>query len=198
MSCSTQTKISDLELSTSSSTCRMELTLDRPRSWRAFYAAAGLLFASGNMSKNGRDKEYAPVVNALAPVLYNLSPKIIAIDGRPGCGKTTLGRFLAWWFNVSLVETDLFLFEGEGRYRYLEEEIGRIIDFRMKAERPVVVEGVTVLRRLAATNRAADFLIYVENASEPKLRPEYEVQFKEYETEFKPRQRADFTLTLDH
>jgi hypothetical protein len=57
------------------------------------------------MSKNGHDKEYAPVVDALAPVLHNLPPRIIAIDGRPGCGKTTLGRFLAWWFNVSLMVT---------------------------------------------------------------------------------------------
>ncbi|NEU97506.1 hypothetical protein [Bradyrhizobium uaiense] len=169
-----------------------------PKSWRGFYAAAGLLFVSGEMSRNGRDREYAPVVDALAPVLYNLPPRIIAIDGRPGCGKTTLGRFLAWWLNVSLIETDLFLFEGEGRYRYREEEIGRIIDFRIRAERSVIVEGVTVLRRFAATNRDADFLVYVENASSPRLRPEYEVQFKEYETEFKPRPRADFTLALDH
>jgi len=150
------------------------------------------------MSKNGRDTEYAPVVDALAPVLCNLPPRIIAIDGRPGCGKTTLGRFLAWWLNVSLIETDLFLFEGEGRYRYRTEETGRIIHARMSADRPVIIEGVTVLRQLAAMDRAADFLIYVENASAPTLRREYEVQFKDYEAEFKPRQRADFTLALDH
>jgi hypothetical protein len=55
----------------------MEPTLDRLRSWRAFYAAVGLLFASGNMSKNGRDKEYAPVVNALAPVLSEVRLKVL-------------------------------------------------------------------------------------------------------------------------
>ncbi|MCP1765029.1 hypothetical protein [Bradyrhizobium japonicum] len=150
------------------------------------------------MSKNGRDKEYAPVVEALAPVLHNLPPRIIAIDGRPYSGKTTLGRFLSWWFNISLIETDLFLFEGEGRYRYREEEVARIIDARMSTDRPVIIEGVTVLRQLAAINRAADFLIYVENASAPTLQREYEVQFKDYEAEFKPRQRAGFTLKLDH
>jgi uridine kinase len=151
-----------------------------------------------DMSKNGHDKEYAPVVDALAPVLHNLPARIIAIDGRPGCGKTTLGRFLAWWFNVSLIETDLFLFEREGLYRYRTEEAARIIDFRIRADRPVIIEGVTVLRQLAAMNRSADFLIYVANASAPTLRSEYEVQFKDYEAEFKPHQRANFTLALDH
>jgi adenylate kinase family enzyme len=150
------------------------------------------------VSKNGRDKEYAPVVAALAPVLHNLPRRIVAIDGRPGSGKTTLGRFLAWWFNVSLIETDLFLFEGEGRYRYRTDEIKRIIAARQRRERPVIIEGVTALRQLASMNLAAEFLIYVENASAPALRREYKEQFKDYEAEFQPRQRADFTLTLDH
>jgi len=149
-------------------------------------------------SKNGRDKEYAPVVAALVPVLYNLPPKIIAIDGRPGSGKTTLGRFLAWWFNVTLIETDLFLFEGEGRYRYRIDEIAHIIDFRLRGQLPVIIEGVAVLRQLSQMDLAVDFLIYVDNASAPTLRREYQLQFKEYEAELKPRQRADFTLVLDH
>ena len=47
-------------------------------------------------------------------------------------------------------------------------------------------------------NRSADFLIYVANASAPTLRREYEVQLRDYEAEFKPNQRANFTLALDH
>lgn len=150
-----------------------------------------------NTSKNGHDEEYMPIVASLAPVLYNLPPKIIAIDGRPGSGKTTLGRFLAWWFNISLIETDHFLFGGEGRYRYRTDEIARIIRFRLDRELPVIVEGVTVLRQLAQMNLEADFLIYVDNADAPTLRPEYEVQFEGYEAEFKPRQRANFTRALN-
>jgi len=149
-------------------------------------------------SKNGRDEEYFPVVAALAPVLYNLPPKIIAIDGRPGSGKTTLGRFLAWWFNVSLIETDHFLFEGEGLYRYRTDEIARIVSFRLDGELPVIVEGVTVLRQLTTMSLAADFLIYVESAGAPTLRREYETQLAEYEAAFEPRKRAGFTLALNH
>jgi len=151
-----------------------------------------------NSSKNGHDEEYMPIVAALSPLLYNLPPKIIAIDGRPGSGKTTLGRFLAWWFNVSLIETDHFLFKGEGLYRYRTDEIRRIIRFRLDGDLPVVVEGVTVLRQLATVNLATDFLIYVDNASAPTLSREYERQLADYEAEFEPRARAGFTLVLDH
>lgn len=149
-------------------------------------------------SKNGRDEEHMPVVAALVPVLYNLPPKIIVIDGRPGSGKTTLGRFLAWWFNVSLIETDHFLFGGEGLYRYRTDEIKRIIRVRLDGHLPVIVEGVTVLRQLTTMNLAPDFLIYVENAGAPTLRREYEAQLADYQAEFEPRRRAGFMLALDH
>jgi ABC-type multidrug transport system fused ATPase/permease subunit len=35
------------------------------------------------------------VVEALTPVLYDLPGTLVAIDGRPGSGKATLGRYLA-------------------------------------------------------------------------------------------------------
>jgi adenylate kinase family enzyme len=134
----------------------------------------------------------------LAPVLHGLPGKLVAIDGRPGSGKTTLGRFLAWWFNASLIETDNFLFEGEGRYRYRADEIARIADTRLRNGQPVIIEGVIVLRQLAAMNLTTDFVVYVDNARAPSLQPEYENQFKKYEAEFSPQRRADFTLSLDH
>ena len=60
--------------------------------------------------------EYANVVAALTPVLADFPAKIIAIGGHPSSGKTSLGRYLAWQFNVSLIETDLFLDDGRGKW----------------------------------------------------------------------------------
>ena len=59
--------------------------------------------------------EYVDAVSALKPVLANFQANIIAIGGHPSSGKTSLGRYLAWQFNVSLIETDLFLDDGEGK-----------------------------------------------------------------------------------
>ncbi len=148
--------------------------------------------------KNGRDEEYAPVAAALAPVLCGLPGKIITIDGRPGVGKTTLGRFVAWWFNVSLIELDLFLIEGHGRFQFRIYDIARIIEMRLRRNRPVVIEGVTVLRQLAAINRVSDFRVYVTNENAPTSRQEYELQLTAYEAEFLPRERAELALALNH
>jgi hypothetical protein len=52
---------------------------------------------------------YLQVINALTPVMRRPRGIIVTIDGRDGVGKTTLGRYLAWHFNVTLIETDLFL-----------------------------------------------------------------------------------------
>src|SRR5687767_11166085 len=103
--------------------------------------------------------QYQDVLKALAPVLDDLPGKLVAIDGRPGAGKTTLGRFLAWRFNVSLIETDLFLIERQGRLVYFNDQITRIIDKRLAMPRPVIVEGVAVLRLLSDLKRRADYVI---------------------------------------
>ena len=58
--------------------------------------------------------QYSDVIRALTPVLHDLPGRLIAIDGRSGVGKTTLGRYLAWRFNISLVESDLFLIPNRG------------------------------------------------------------------------------------
>jgi len=42
------------------------------------------------------DDKYKLVTNELDVVLDNLPGKLVAIDGRDGSGKTTLGRFLAF------------------------------------------------------------------------------------------------------
>jgi KaiC/GvpD/RAD55 family RecA-like ATPase len=60
--------------------------------------------------------DYRPVVEALSPVLHGLLGKVVAIDGLPGVGKTEMGRYLAYRFNVSLIEPDLFLRERQGRW----------------------------------------------------------------------------------
>jgi hypothetical protein len=138
--------------------------------------------------------EYADAVSALKPVLANLPPKIVAIGGDPGSGKTPLGRYLAWQFNVSLIETDLFLNDGQGKIVYRNDEIARVISKRLEIPRPVIVEGVMVLRLLADLGRPADFTIYVSNENAPETSLADEIAA--YEAEHTPLQRADLLLDL--
>jgi hypothetical protein len=138
--------------------------------------------------------EYVDAASALEPVLANLPPKIVAIGGRPGSGKTSLGRYLAWQFNVSLIETDLFLNDGKGKIVYRNDEIARVIDKRLKKPAPVIVESVVMLRLLGALGRPADFTIYVANENAPETSLADEIAA--YEAEHTPLQRADFLLDV--
>ena len=109
--------------------------------------------------------------SALTPVLHDLPRRLIAIDGRSGVGKTTLGRYLAWRFNISLVETDLFLIPNQGRLIYLREAISYAIASRLQTPRPVIVEGVAIRRLLADLSLKPDYAIYVSSQDAPDCGP---------------------------
>lgn len=143
-----------------------------------------------------RPPEYEEVIHALTPVLHDLPGRVIGIDGRDGSGKTTLGRFLAWYFNVSLIETDLFLFDSQG-FRYRLEEINRIINLRLSRPRPVIVEGVQLLSLLSQLGRSADFLIYVKN-QEFSGSHALSDDLCAYESSHKPETFANFVLKVAH
>ena len=106
------------------------------------------------------------VTEALAQPLAGLPPLVIAITGPYASGKTTLARYLAWYFNISLIETDLFILSGPP-LKYRNDEIERIISFRLACPRPVIVDGAAVLNLFAELGRTPDFLIKVT-----KLAPE--------------------------
>jgi hypothetical protein len=140
--------------------------------------------------------EYAQAIDALAPVLYDLPGKLVVIDGRPGSGKTTLGRYLAWRFNVSLLEADLFLFADRGSLTYRTDEINRIIEFRLRNPRPIIFDSAAALRLMKAINRNPDFLIYVSNINTPESRT-LKAEIESYEAEFSPRSKADLVIEID-
>lgn len=111
-----------------------------------------------------RPPEFDAAALWLEPILANLPPKLIAITGSRGAGKTTLARFLAWYFNVSLIETDHYLIPYKG-LQYEPNKIDRIIGFRLAMPRPVIVEGAAILPLLSKLNRVPDGIIHVRNNS---------------------------------
>lgn len=141
-----------------------------------------------------RERDYTEVLNALTPVLCKPPPKIIAINGRNGVGKTQLGRYLAYRFDVTLIETDLFLIEDQDRYVHRNDEIARIIAKRLEGFRwHVIVEGVTVLRLLSQLKRKPDFTIYITNKQVTEIGGPFPKDLQAYEAEFLPH-KANLTF----
>ena len=140
---------------------------------------------------------YSKVVEALAPIMRGLPGVIVTIDGRDSVGKTTLGRYLAWHFNVTLIETDLFLIPAEDYLIHLDDQINRIIERRVTTPRPVIVEGVAVLQLMKRINRVPDFSIYVTNPAQSSGAI-MDRRLSEYEAAFAPSARANVVVEIEH
>lgn len=142
-----------------------------------------------------RPPEFDEVAQHFAPLLRGLPPKLVAVDGRAGSGKSTLGRFLAWYFNSTLIELDLYLVEGGLVHRV--EEIKHLIDRRLGLRRPVFVEGLLVLQILEAIERKPDHLIYVRNSKWSRglgFGPELDA----YDARYHSAENADYLMELEH
>lgn len=117
---------------------------------------------------------------------------LIGVDGRDGAGKSTLARFLAWQMGMPAIETDLFLAEDE-----LVRDTCRLVQLinaRFDKSRPVIVEGMLLLKNLESIGLKPDYLIYVENQSFDGS-DKWQDMFKTYEEKFKPRESADFIFS---
>jgi uridine kinase len=139
---------------------------------------------------------YLHLVDALTPVMRGLPGVIVTIDGRDGAGKTTLGRYLAWHFNVTLIETDLFLIPTRDYLIHLDDQINRIIERRITWPLPVIVEGVAILQLMKRIGRVPDFKIYVTN---PKRTPSTAVKKRlaSYEAAFNPSVNANLVANVE-
>jgi uridine kinase len=140
---------------------------------------------------------YLKVVEALTRIMRGLPRVIITIDGRDGVGKTTLGRYLAWHFNVTLIEADLFLIPSQDYLTHLDYQVNRIIERRFTLPRPVIVEGVSMLQLMKRINRIPDFAIYVTNPQHSGSRV-LEQLLSAYEAAYVPRTKANLVAEIEY
>ena len=140
---------------------------------------------------------YVQVVEALTPVMRQASGVIVTIDGRFGVGKTTLGRYLAWHFNVTLIETDLFLIPARDHLIHLDDQINRIIERRIATQLPVIVEGISMLQLMKRTHRVPDFSIYVANPRQASGEG-MDRRLSAYEAAFSPSTIANIVVNIEH
>lgn len=139
---------------------------------------------------------YLQVVDTLTPILRGSPGVIVTIDGRDGVGKTTLGRFLAWYFNVTLIETDLYLIPAQDYLIHLDDQINRIIERRITSPLPVIVEGVSIMQLMKRINRVPAFSIYVTNSRQSSSEL-VERRLAAYETAFSPAAKANMVVDVE-
>lgn len=91
--------------------------------------------------------------------------RILAIEGLPSAGKSSLASWLAWQFGMPVVHLDLFLVPGDiGELAWRENDIAQAIRGRAEDKRtPLVVEGVFAFAVLEKIGFTADLKIFVEN-----------------------------------
>ena len=139
---------------------------------------------------------YLQVVTALTPVVRKSHGIIVTIDGRDGVGKTTLGRYLAWHFSMSLIETDLFLIPARDHLIHLDDQVNRIIERRVSSKLPVIVEGISILQLMKRIHRVSDFSIYVTNPRRPSDKA-MDRRLTAYETAFSPSTIANIIVKVE-
>lgn len=115
-----------------------------------------------------RPSEFDSAALWLEPILSEVrSRKLVAVTGPIGSGKSTLSRFLAWYFNVSLIEADYYLIPNKG-FECAPEEVNRIVAQRHNIQRSVILEGAAIFPLLANIGRVPDGIIQVRNSSESR------------------------------
>ena len=94
---------------------------------------------------------------------------------------------------MPLIETDLLLKDRSGDIEHDLAVFTRLLKTRHDLDRPVIVEGVLVLRTLERVRLKADFLIYVEAADRDGSLT-WQDQFKAYAAKYRPRETANYTF----
>lgn len=106
--------------------------------------------------------EYAKLADWLLPQMLPWRRLTLAIDGVDGSGKSSLARFLAWQLEMPAIETDFFLREDEATPVHETGALKSLVEKRHRANRPVIVEGVFILRQLSTIGVDPEILIRVQ------------------------------------
>jgi hypothetical protein len=100
----------------------------------------------------------------IVEILKSSSLKVLAVDGFPGAGKSTLANFIAEKLNWQHINLDDYIEKHQGQYINSMQNY-KIIDLINTQKVPVIIEGLCLLQILQINNIDYDFLIYVKKIS---------------------------------
>ena len=145
------------------------------------------------MSQEIKDvtEQHKELVHCVRKALGEWHKFTIAIDGFDGSGKSTLGRYLSWQTEISIIEIDMLLNSKKEGLTYRLDDVKRLIETRHSLNRPVIIEGVFLLRFLEEINLEPDYLIYIEK-QDHEGSITWGKDFAEYQTKYRARDGASF------
>jgi hypothetical protein len=115
-------------------------------------------------------------------------PLLIAIDGLDGAGKSSLATWLSWQLEMPAVHLDLYIVRDSDPLQFRTNDLAKVLDARANLDRPVIVEGILILKVLGEIGRTPDFLVFVHRISH---KSSLRTLTEEYLREFNPRQKAN-------
>mgnify|MGYP001950525488 CR=1 FL=1 len=129
------------------------------------------------------------------------TPLLIGIDGRDHVGKSSTARYLAWALGISCLETDLFTqITPKPEYpdthqMIISAGLKPVITQCLARSRPIIVEGIVLLKKFELMGLALDYLVYVRqngSSGDKRLRP----WLDEYDKAYSPAAKADHILDI--
>jgi hypothetical protein len=87
---------------------------------------------------------------------------LIGIDGIDGAGKSSLAAWLSWQLEMPVVHLDLYVIRDSKPLLWRADEIARVLEGQRLLQRPIVVEGVLLLRALETIGLSPDLHLFVE------------------------------------
>jgi uridine kinase len=120
-------------------------------------------------------------------------PILIGIDGVDGSGKSSVASWPSWQLQMPAIPLDVYLLRDSNPISWRFDDLARAVDGaqHVPRERPVIVEGVLLLRVLRKIGRAPDFLVYVEKDQHEMG---MEKQLESYLSIERPNERANYVL----
>lgn len=142
------------------------------------------------LSKNITEQHLA-IVSQVQQTLGTWRKFTIGIDGVNGSGKSSLARFLSWQTEISVIETDMLLDFNKGGFNYRNDDLIRLFTARHSLNRPVIVEGIFLLKTLDDIGIVPDFRIYVEKVGHEGSFM-WKTDFEEYKTRYRPIENLNY------
>jgi uridine kinase len=120
-------------------------------------------------------------------------PLLIGIDGVDGAGKSSLAAWLSWQLQMTALSLDVYLIRDSDPITWRFEDLTRAVEGAQHdpPTRPVIVEGIALLRVLKTIGRLADFKVYVEKDEHTPGMRDY---LNSYIEEHRPQEKANYVL----